>query len=52
MRCGLALDVEAALELEETRRRTDTVMDMLMRDQEFRELLKRKMRELGLIDKN
>lgn len=52
MRCGLALDVEAALELEEARRRTDTVMDMLMRDQEFRELLKRKMRELGLVDKN
>ena len=35
-KCGLALDVGAAMELEEERR-TDTIIDMLMRDPEFKE---------------
>jgi site-specific recombinase XerD/ribosomal protein L40E len=47
IKCGLALDIKAAQEVEEARRRTDSVMDALMRDQEFREFLMRKLRELG-----
>ncbi|MEM2211396.1 MAG: site-specific integrase [Nitrososphaerales archaeon] len=46
-RCGLALDVKAAQELEEARLKTDSIMDLLMKDKEFRELLMRKMREYG-----
>ena len=47
MRCGLALDIKAAQELEEARSKTDKVMDILMRDSEFRKLLVRKLRELA-----
>jgi ribosomal protein L40E len=47
MKCGLALDVKAAQELEEARSKTDKIMDLLMKDAEFRELLVRKLRELG-----
>jgi site-specific recombinase XerD/ribosomal protein L40E len=46
VRCGLALDVKTAMEVEEARRGADAVMDMLMRDPEFRELLARKLSEL------
>jgi len=35
------------MELEEARR-TDSIMDILMRDREFRELLARKLKEIGL----
>jgi ribosomal protein L40E len=47
-RCGLALDVKAAEELEEARSKTDAIMDLLMKDKEFRELLMRKMGEHGI----
>ncbi|MFN3621454.1 MAG: zinc ribbon domain-containing protein [Nitrososphaerales archaeon] len=47
-RCGLALDVKAAAELEEARSRSDAVMDMLMKDSEFRDFLVRKMKEYGV----
>jgi integrase/recombinase XerD len=47
-RCGLALDVKAAFEMDEARGRADGVMDVLMRDEEFRSLLARKLREHGL----
>ena len=47
MKCGLALDIKAAQEIEEARSKTDAIMDLLMRDAEFRELLMRKLRELG-----
>jgi ribosomal protein L40E len=47
MKCGLALDVKAAQEIEEARSKTDKIMDLLMKDGEFRELLMRKLRELG-----
>jgi site-specific recombinase XerD/ribosomal protein L40E len=46
VKCGLALDVKTAMEVEETRLKTDSIMDMLMRDPEFRELLARKLSEL------
>jgi len=41
------LDVKAAQEIEEARSKTDKIMDLLMKDGEFRELLMRKLRELG-----
>jgi ribosomal protein L40E len=47
MKCGLALDLRAAQEIEEARSKTDIIMDMLLRDAEFRELLKKKLLELG-----
>jgi site-specific recombinase XerD/ribosomal protein S27AE len=47
-RCGLALDVKASAELEEARSKTDAIMDVLMKDKEFRELLMRKMGEHGI----
>jgi site-specific recombinase XerD/ribosomal protein L40E len=46
MKCGLALDVKAAQEIEEARSKTDKIMNLLMKDSEFRELLLRKLREL------
>jgi site-specific recombinase XerD len=49
-RCGLALDVKAAAQIDHARRQTDDVMDVLMRDDEFRQLLKRKLVEHGLTD--
>ena len=47
-RCGLALDINAAAQMEEARRRTDDVMDVLMEDREFREMLMKKLRQLGV----
>jgi len=46
MKCGLALDVKVAQEIEEARSKTDKIMNLLMKDSEFRELLLRKLREL------
>jgi len=47
-RCGLALDIKAAAQLEEARQKSDSVMDTLMEDKEFRELLMKKLKEHGL----
>jgi len=47
-RCGLALDIEVAAQIEEARKKTDNVMDILMKDDEFRELLMKKLKEYGL----
>jgi len=44
-KCGLALDIEAAASMEEARRKVDRVIDVLMEDPEFKQLLQRKMRE-------
>jgi integrase/recombinase XerD len=44
--CGMILDVKAALKLEHERVRADQIMDMLMKDDEVKELLARKVREL------
>jgi len=46
MKCGLALDIRAAQEIEEVRSKTDKIMDLLMKDSEFRELLMKKLKEL------
>jgi ribosomal protein L40E len=46
MRCGLALDLRAAQEIEEARSKTDKIMDLLLKDTEIRELLKKKLKEL------
>ncbi|MBS7612227.1 tyrosine-type recombinase/integrase [Candidatus Bathyarchaeota archaeon] len=46
IKCGLALDVKAAMEVEEARRTTDSIMDLLMKDPGFRELLVKKLAEL------
>lgn len=46
IKCGLALDVKVAMEVEEARKATDTIMDMLMKDPEFKRLLKKKLREM------
>jgi hypothetical protein len=40
------IDVKAAQEIEEVRLKTDKIMDLLLRDVEFRELLKKKLKEL------
>jgi ribosomal protein L40E len=47
-RCGIALDITIANQIDEARRTTDTIMDTLMQDQEFRELLLKKIREYNL----
>ena len=49
-RCGLALDMRAATQLEAARQTTDSVMDVLMTDPEFREVLMKKLKEHGLTD--
>jgi integrase/recombinase XerD len=46
MKCGLALDMKAAQEIEEARLKTDHIMDVLMKDKEFKDLLMRKLSEL------
>ena len=47
LKCGMILDMEAAADLDEARHRADSVLDMLMSDDEFRHLLKKKMRYYG-----
>jgi hypothetical protein len=44
--CGLVLDDEMALKLEEERAKADRLMDMLMKDNEVRALLGKKVAEL------
>jgi len=48
MKCGLALDVKAAQEIEEVRAKTDSLMNLLMKDPEFREFLVKKLKDLTL----
>jgi ribosomal protein L40E len=47
-KCGLALDIEAATQIDEARNETDKVMDVLMEDKEFRDMLLKKLKEHGL----
>ncbi|MEM3531153.1 MAG: site-specific integrase [Nitrososphaerales archaeon] len=47
IKCGLALDMKAAQEMEEARAKTDNMMNLLMKDPEFKEFLMRKLKELG-----
>ena len=44
--CGMVLDVKAAVMLEEERAKADRLMDLLMKDDEVRSLLSRKVHEL------
>ena len=44
--CGIVLDQKAAILLEEERTKADKIMDMLMQDQEVRNLLARKISQL------
>jgi len=48
-RCGLALDMKVAVQLEETRRKADQVFDKLLKDPEVRAFLAKKADELGLV---
>jgi len=43
--CARALDINAATQIEEARKKTDDIMDILMEDREFREMLMKKPRE-------
>jgi site-specific recombinase XerD/ribosomal protein L40E len=47
-RCGLALDINAATQIDEARKQTDNIMDILLKDKEFRTLLREKIDELTL----
>jgi len=44
--CGLVLDVKCAIQLEQERTKADNLMDLLMRDDEVRSFLSRKIHEL------
>jgi len=48
-RCGMPLDLKAALELEGTRKKADEIMSNLLEDQEVQNLLRRKLRQVELI---
>ena len=45
-KCGLALDINAAVQIESARIKTDDIMDVLMKDGEFRDFLEKKLKEL------
>lgn len=47
-RARLALDINPVAQIEEARKQTDNIMDVLMEDKEFRELLMKKLREQGI----
>ena len=44
--CGMVLDVKAAVKLEEERAKADQIMDMLMKDEEVKKFLARKVHDL------
>ncbi|MGD0028487.1 MAG: site-specific integrase [Candidatus Bathyarchaeia archaeon] len=44
--CGMILDVKAAIKVEEERAKADQIMNVLMKDEEVRKLLAKKMDEL------
>jgi len=48
MKCGLALDVKAAFEMEEARTTADNIMNILMKDAEFRKMLAKKLKEYNI----
>jgi site-specific recombinase XerD len=45
-KCGMILDAQTAIRLEEERAKADKIMNMLMKDEEVRRLLARRIREL------
>ena len=48
-KCGLALDIKAAMQMEKAKRRIDAIMNKLMEDEEFRTFMMKKIQELGLV---
>jgi hypothetical protein len=44
--CGMVLDAKAAFQLEEERAKADSLIDLLMKDDEVRSLLSRKITEM------
>lgn len=47
-KCGLALDIKVAEEMEDARSKTDSVMNVLMKDDEFKTLLLKKLKDYGM----
>lgn len=47
-RCGSPLDVKTAMQLHEEERKTDNIMDRLFEDQEFRELVRSRLKVLAI----
>ncbi len=50
-RCGSALDIKAALEVDQRIRKAEEVMETLLKDSEVKVFLTDKLRELGLAEK-
>jgi ribosomal protein L40E len=48
MKCALPLDLKAALEVEDKRKRKDKVLSTIMQDSEVQDLMVRKIKEYGL----
>jgi len=46
-KCGLALGINAAAQIEAARMKTDDIMNVLMEDEEFRDLFKKKLKEFN-----
>jgi hypothetical protein len=44
--CGMALNLKAAVKLEEERTKADHIMNMLMKDEDVRKIISRKISEL------
>jgi hypothetical protein len=47
--CGMALDMEAVMELEEKRKKADEIMSILLEDPEVREVIKRKLAKIRIL---
>lgn len=47
-KCGTPLDLRTAIELQDEEKTTDNVMNMLMEDREFKELVGRKLSQLAM----
>ncbi|MGA3108383.1 MAG: hypothetical protein ABSD99_02855 [Candidatus Bathyarchaeia archaeon] len=47
-RCGCPIDVKSAMQLHEEESKTDDVMDWLVDDPEFRQLLRSKLRAMAM----
>ena len=48
IKCGMPLDIKAAIEIENERKKMDDIMSALMKDSEVQRLMARKIKEMGL----
>ena len=48
IKCGMPLDIKAAIEIENERKKMDDIMSTLMKDSEVQRLMARKIKEMGL----